>query len=300
MLPDGASGRGSGHETGGVKIAWRTFADLTSVCRANLDRVRALEPDIIVGIPRAGMVPATILASMLGLPLADLWSFCDRRSLRAGDVRAKHRAQCVAKRALLIDDASGYGRTMRAAVDQATSARPGVTLLPCAVYVDPDAVSQFSLAMEPLAKPRLFEWMWWRSGKLAHCCVDIDGVVCRDPTTDEKRDATVYRHFVDTVPPLYLPAKRVGAFVTGRSELYRAETAAWFARHGVTYGALVMNDCGPPPWRDKSLVGHADRKAAYYRKSDAVLFIESDERQAEMIARTARKPALCIATGRMW
>ena len=280
-----------------MKIEWRTLADMTAACLANLERVRALEPDAIVGIPRAGMVPATILASMLSLPLADLWSFCDRRALRAGDVRAKIRARCEAKRVLLVDDASGYGRTMRAAVDACTAARTDVTVLPCAVYVDPESVPRFALAMEPLAKPRLFEWMWWRSGKLAHCCVDIDGVICADPTRDQKRDPDAYREFIASTPLLYRPAKTVGAFVTGRSSNYRAETEAYFERHGISYGALAMREGGR---LTRTVEAHAEHKAAFYGQSDAVLFIESDERQAEMIARLARKPALCIQTGKVW
>jgi hypothetical protein len=280
-----------------VKIAWRTYDDMVAACRANLDRVRALDPDVIVGIPRAGMVPATILASMLGLPLSDLWSFCDGRALRAGDVRAKHRARCEAKRALLVDDASGFGRSMTAACEEAAEKRPDVKVLPCTVYADPEAVSQFALAMEPLAKPRLFEWMWWRSGKLAHCCVDIDGVVCADPTSEQKRDPASYRQFIASTPLLCRPAKTVGAFVTGRSGAYRKETEAYFKRHGIAYRALVMRDGDR---LTKTIEAHAEHKAEHYRKSDAVLFIESDARQAEMIAQMTRKDALCVTTGRMY
>jgi len=284
-----------------MRIAWRTFADLTALCRANVERVRALAPDVIVGIPRAGMVPATILASLLGLPLSDLWSFCDRRALRAGDVRAKHRAQCVAKRAVVIDDASGFGRSMTAAIEEVARSRPDVTALPCVVYADPESVPKFALAMDALAKPRLFEWMWWRSGKLAHCCVDVDGVLCPDPTSEEKRSAEAYRRFIVGAPMLYTPAKRVGAFVTGRSHVYRAETAAWFKRHGVTYGALEMSQDPPPPWpRNSTVAAHAEHKARFYLRSDAVLFIESDERQAKLIAEMSGKDALCITTGRMY
>lgn len=280
-----------------MRIAWRTLADLTATCLANLDRVRALEPDAIVGIPRAGMAPATILASMLGLPLADLWSFCDGRALRAGDVRAKHRARCEAKRILLVDDASGYGRSMTAAVEQAEAARPGVTVLPCTVYADPEAVPLFALAMEPLAKPRLFQWMWWRSGKLTHCCIDIDGVICPDPTSAQKATPEAYRRFIANAPLLYCPAKPVGAFVTGRSAAYRSDTAEYFRRHSVAYGALVMRE---GERLTRTVEAHAEHKAAYYKRADAALFIESDNRQAAIIAEMARKDALCIANGRMY
>jgi uncharacterized HAD superfamily protein/hypoxanthine phosphoribosyltransferase len=276
-----------------VKIAWRTFADLTAVCRDHLADVRKLSPDVIVGIPRSGMVPASILATSLGLPLADLHTFCDGREWGVGGTIAGS----PVSRVLLVDDASGYGRTMTRAIERLAAERPDAVVMPCSVYADPEAAPRFALAMERLAKPRLFEWNWWRSGKLAHCCVDIDGVICRDPTSAEKGDPDAYREFIASTPLLYRPAKPVGAFVTGRSSNYRAETEAYFKRHGIAYGALAMREGDR---LTKTVEAHAEHKAAFYRKSDAVLFIESDERQAEMIARTARKPALCIETGKVY
>lgn len=277
-----------------MKIEWRTFADLTAVCLANLDRVRALSPDVVVGIPRSGMVPASILATALGLPLVDLHTFCDGYEW---GISGHHRPIGSVTRVLLVDDASGYGRTMSAAVERLASERPDTVVMTCAVYADPEAAPRFALAMEPLPKPRLFQWNWWRSGKLAHCCLDVDGVICRDPTGEEKRDPAAYRQFIASTPLLYKPAKRVGAFVTGRSSKYRAETEAYFQRHGIAYGALAMREGDR---LTKTVEAHAEHKAAFYRKSDAVLFIESDARQAEMIARLARKPALCIQTGKLW
>jgi hypothetical protein len=274
-----------------VRIEWRTFADLTAACVANVDRVRQLSPDVIVGVPRSGMAPASILAMSLGLPLADLHTFCAGQSWQVG--RGAH-GECGARTALLVEDASGFGRSMTGAVKMAAEARPDVRLMTCAVYAEPDDMGKFDLGMEPCTRPRLFSWNWWRSGKLLRCCVDIDGVVCRDPTPEQKESDATLRAFCCDAPLLYRPTKGVGAFVTGRNPAWRKETVEWMRRHDIGYDHLEM-------WAGEGgAKAHARHKASYYITSPTWLFIESNDNQARMIAEHARKDVLCITTGRMY
>lgn len=276
-----------------MKIEWRSLDDLTAVCRANVERVRKLKPEVIVGIPRSGMLPASQLALALGLPLADLHSFCaERMWARGGNADD---GGCN-RRVLLVDDASGFGKTMKAALAVLTARRPECSMATCTVYATPSAFHKFDIAFEQCPKPRLFEWNWWRNGWLDKCCVDIDGVLCTDPTKAQRRDPEQYRRFLAEAAPLFLTAKPVHALVTGRSSSYRAETEDWMFRHGVQYGALQMLDGAPP----RSAEGHAERKAAFYRTSPAGLFIESCARQAELIAKLSGKDALCITTRRLY
>lgn len=271
-----------------MSIEWRTLDDMTALCRANIARIRDLKPDVVVGVPRSGMLPAAQIALALGLPLADQHSFCGEMAWsRHGHVQLK-----PSGRVLLVDDASAFGKTMKASVATVRKFRPECEILTCTVYATPQSANNFDLAFEECSKPRLFEWNWWRNGWLKHCCVDIDGVVCVDPTRAQRRDPEQYAKFLTDAKPLFPTAKPVHAFVTGRGEAYRQVTGDWLARHGCEYKALKMReDVGP-----RTAEAHAERKAEFYRKSPALLFIESSDKQAELIMRLSGKDALCIST----
>jgi hypoxanthine phosphoribosyltransferase len=277
-----------------VKVEWRGYADMEALCRAHIERVRALRPDVIVGIPRSGMLPASLLALALGLPLVDLHSFVAGRMWAISDDREA--SPLRARRVLIVDDASAYGIAMPRAVRMVTAAQPAAKVMTCAVFATPNSVPRFDIAMEAVAKPRIFEWNWWRSGKLAYCCLDIDGVICRDPTGQQRRDPALYSDFVANAAPLWVPLKRVGALVTGRDRAHRSGTEDWMRRHGVSYGALHMHD-GPSP---RNAEKHARSKADFYAASPASLFIESSDKQAALIAQFAGKPVVAIETRRLY
>src|SRR5690348_8176440 len=77
---------------------------------ALLDRAAQWQPDAVVGIARGGLVPATMAAGILALPLA-MMSF-DRASGATAWVGVPPAA---GSRILLVDDGCSSGRTMRAA-----------------------------------------------------------------------------------------------------------------------------------------------------------------------------------------
>lgn len=51
--------------------------------------------------------------------------------------------------------------------------------------------------------------------------MDIDGVLCADPTPEENDDGEKYRHFLLNTPPLFIPKVTIGTLVTSRLEKYR-------------------------------------------------------------------------------
>lgn len=63
--------------------------------------------------------------------------------------------------------------------------------------------------------------------------MDIDGVLCADPTPEENDDGEKYRHFLLNTPPLFIPKVTIGTLVTSRLEKYRPETEAWLQKNHV-------------------------------------------------------------------
>lgn len=277
-----------------MRIEWRSIDDLVAAVRANISHVRAMKPEIVVGIPRSGMLPASQIALALGLPLADLHSFCAGRGWKiSGGICGE---AAGARRVLLVDDATGFCKAMKGAMASLAEDRPDCTVMTCAVYATAKAAERLDIYFEECPHPRIFEWNWWRSRRLKGCCVDIDGVLCVDPTRAQNRNPGLYRQFLADASPLFLTAKPVHALVTGRKEAYREETERWLRRHGIEYGKLKMLEVRSP----RSAEGHAERKAEFYQASPARLFIESSDRQAELIAEISGKDSLCITTRRLY
>lgn len=274
---------------------YRSIADLTDLVTKSLCRIPQ-DVDLVVGIPRSGVLPAITISLMLNLRYADLDGFLEGRLAGAGST--KHHPGLVGsfgdvRHVLVIDDSLNRGSAMRAARERLRHLEGDIRFTFAAVYVVPDGRDEVDLALEVLPLPRMFEWNFMHHVYLQHACVDIDGVLCLDPCEAENDDGPNYLRFLAGAAPLYRPTARIACLVTSRLEKYRAETEAWLATHGIQYDRLEMLDL-PSAAERRRLGLHGSYKGKVYRDSRAMLFIESEYRQAVEIARIAGKPVLSI------
>lgn len=239
--------------------------------------------DLIVGIPRDGLLIATILALRLDVALADIDGFCAGRLLSFSWREQRTFEQC--RSALVIDDCTKTGATMQSARERtaamANHMKVRYTVL---YYKHGDPVDDLDIAPKLLGSPRCYEWRL-SSHNLDLYAFDMDGVLCRNPTRKERRDEALYRAFLSSAEPILRPSHEIGWIVTGRDEQWRRETEAWLRRHGIRYAKLIMR-----PATERK---HGEWKARVYRHIRAGLFVESSRQQAEIIARKARRPVLC-------
>ena len=164
-----------------------------------------------------------------------------------------------------------------------------------AVYVAPNTEGLVDLHREVVPMPRFFEWNLMHHRNLEQCCMDIDGVLCADPSQEENDDGPEYRRFLQNALPFMIPSARVGWLVTCQLEKYRALTEQWLARQRVQYTKLVMLNLKSKEERVAANC-HARFKADVYKRTEATLFIESSMAQAIEIARIAGKPVCCTET----
>jgi len=279
---------------------FRSVQDLNEAIVRGLPRVPR-DVDLVVGIPRSGLLAASILALHLNLPLTDLRGFLEGRALQAGP-RLRRRdngaGRVHVKHALVIDDSVLGGATMQTARRQVREAGPACRVTFGAVYVSPAARLDVDLHLEEIVGPRVFEWNLMHGGMIGRSCVDVDGVLCTDPTDRQNDDGPRYRDFLQNARPLLLPTVPVGWLVTCRLRKYRDLTEQWLQRHGVRYGSLYMMDF-PSKAARLAAGSHATFKADIYGMTDAALFVESSLRQAVGIAQRSGRPVLCMETREM-
>jgi len=262
-----------------MKISVRTITDLNYIMVRRMHELPQF--DMIVGIPRSGLMASL----MLGLHM--------QRTVLSLDQYCNDNVTSELKTILLLDDSLLRGTEMGMAVERCVRARPDVKIIRSAVYVAPGKNDMLDFAFETLQTPRVFPWNIWRSVHLSSIMVDMDGVICRDPTKEENADRSKYEAFLRHAEPLFLPTRQVQAIVTCRLEMYRAETESWLKRHNVRTKELIMLDMPSAEARQK-WNQHGEWKAMHYRRLGGDLFVESCAKQSAIISKHG--PVFCART----
>ena len=116
----------AGLDAGVLELNWELFGEL---CRALAVRVAnsGFEPDIVVGIAKAGVIPGAVVASMLR---CDFFSM--KISRREGmevvsdrpRILSEAPRQAAGKRVLIVDEICTSGDTLRTAANALRNVRP--------------------------------------------------------------------------------------------------------------------------------------------------------------------------------
>lgn len=237
---------------------------MAAVIRANISRIPRV--DCVVGIPRSGMIAASMIATLTNQTLRDI-----------------SRGHVIYNSILLVDDSIADGTTMREMVQHMQVLQPKATIITLAVYVKPNpALRLADIHLEVLPGPRVFEWNWHRSKYLRDAIMDIDGVISTETTPDYREAGKL----------LYKPARAPLALATGRREYEREVTTEWLRKHDVNYGRLFMTDLPENAHGGGWTARKTKVKACEIAQPK--WFVESNIHQAEYIKAHTGLPVLCV------
>jgi len=138
-------------------VSWEMFGEL---CRALALRVaRDFSPEVVVGIARAGVVPAGVVASILR---TDLFAMTITRKEAGQHVRERPEVLSAAptklrgKRVLVVDEITTSGETLRLALAAVRDVGPAeVRTATC--FVRPDGYKPDYMALE-MDQELIFPW----------------------------------------------------------------------------------------------------------------------------------------------
>ena len=273
-----------------------TYYELNNDIINNLHKIPR-DIDLIVGIPRSGLLVANMIALYLNKPITDIDSYLDGKIFGVGSTKnTSQLITCVedAKKVLIIDDSVATGKSMSEAkqrLEKLNECRQQIFL---AAYVKKAVKKEVDIYFKVIDEDRMFEWNYMHHVLLERACIDIDGVLCVDPTAEQNDDGVNYINFLKMATPKLLPSRKVGYLVTSRLEKYRKETEEWLHQNGVEYKKLFMMNVATAEER-RQLGNHGAFKAGIYKRlKDANLFIESEETQAKEISDLSGKMVFCI------
>ncbi|HEX5326253.1 MAG TPA: phosphoribosyltransferase [Acetobacteraceae bacterium] len=240
---------------------------------ALLDHAARWCPDAVAGIARGGLVPASMAAGLLALPLAML--ACDRHAGTATWIGPPPDG----RRILLVDDCCATGRTM--GVARAALHDQGFEVLSLTVVHDPDTTAYVPDLSHPMRE--LFRFPWERG----EATPAARALRATGEAADRRTEAPFIGLGLDGIAlrkaavPLFTPGRAV--VITGRPETDRERVAK---RVACWLHAAVPLECRPA-----GLPGDRFTLARY--KAEAATrwgcthFIETDPEQAIRIAALA-------------
>jgi uncharacterized HAD superfamily protein/hypoxanthine phosphoribosyltransferase len=269
---------------------YRNIADLNKIILKRLSIIPR-DFDLIVGIPRSGMLPANLLSLYLNRPYTDIHSFMNGHIYKAG-ARGQFFDIKQFKKILVVDDSVASGAALQECKENLKHLSSEFDIKYCAVYVIPGKEKSVDYFFETVPLPRYFQWNILNHTTLEKACFDIDGVLCADPLPEQNDDGEKYIDFILNAPPLFIPGSKIGTIVTSRLEKYRKQTETWLKANNVKYNDLVMLDLPDMAARQRAN-NHGDHKAKAYMAKPYVLFVESEYAQAVEINRLSKKPVLC-------
>lgn len=231
----------------------------------------------IVGVPRSGMIPASIIAAHLHLPLYTLEGIqlrhCRVPSSRGNSVVGEPGPLAI------VDDTAYGGHTINR-LRQTFKHHEHVIY--SVVYLNPNhrAKKEIDLYAVEISGPHLLEWNLVNNGGWStQIAYDLDGIIVHDEYSGKPVGS-----------PYLVPRSTVVKLIaTGRYERQRASTEHLLQSLGVRYDRLEMF----PNEGNRTEKEIAAFKAKVFAKSTCSVFLESDPKQAEMIYNLAGRSVIC-------
>lgn len=207
--------------------------------------------DVVVAIPRSGLVLATMIATKFDKPLSTVDVFLedkkcwihDRRMTNLGFIPPNPSSY---KRILLVDDtssSSSENSTMTKNYNIIKAKYPELEIIKAALYITPwnaQYIDRYYKIIDVF--PHRFEW------NMLHAplwnialAVDLDGVLCKNCPVDDSNEEA-YINWMKNAEPYLIPHYKINWIITCRIEKYRAITEEWLKKYGVEYGQLIMMD----------------------------------------------------------
>lgn len=254
--------------------------------------------DVVVGIPRSGMLAANMIALYLNTNLSDIDSFVEGKIFRNGMSRGcSVRKSDNIRKILVVDDSIDKGTALTNAKNKLKNIHyHDIEILFCVPIATNIGATMVDIFFEIIDDDRVFEWNLFHHSILENACMDIDGVLCLNPEEDD--DGEKYRAFLNSAKPLFTPTVMINTLISCRLEKYRTQTIKWLNENNIKYENLILLNLPDKASRIK-WGKHGEYKGIYYKESDCCLFIESSQYEAFTIAKVSNKPVICVETNEL-
>ena len=280
---------------------FKKSSDIAQDCIDHLlPKVKDLQIAGVVGIPRSGMLIAPILATLLNKPLytisGESIQVCNYSSVFGGKRMSSYK-QSNGK-LLFVDDTAYTGKEMKNIRVKYPNNIYSV------MYLKPSAEKYVDIFGMYLNSPHYLDWHFFNSDFTQSAVFDLDGIFCPDVPIEKAENEILYKEYITTVKSIAHRIPRLHpclSIATARLEKYRDITEDWLKRNNIEYNSLHMYQ-GTKDDRDSNFYKNvSEYKTSIFLKSDAKIFVESDDLLARRIAiRSKGKRVVCPDSGKIY
>ena len=265
----------------------------------------------VLGCPRSGMIPASIIATSLSIPLyslsdgvvVKLHSVSNHGGYRMGMFEEKNNLPI-----LVIDDCCHTGAEMLLTKKLLKACSPRQHFIYSAVFSRSRSVpNHIDLYSKAYDLNHMFERDIYNNTSSKKIVFDMDGVLCEEKPYEI--DKSSYEEHLKNLQPIKTNLPTLfgcKAVCTGRPKKYRRITQEWLSKNGVIYEKLIMFSGS---YKEKaadyiSVVGKYKAEECL-KMRDVRLFIESSDEEAKVIAKALRAsdnltPVICSTTKKVY
>lgn len=286
-----------------------TLQEMNEAIRRNLWKIPR-DIDFCLGIPRSGILAASIICEYLNCPLVDVDSFCEGAK-PTGGARLRYwtpKHPVGKKKALVVDDTvwgGGSKKTAKMKLQQFSEEYEFVYLV---VFLEGPGKNAVDIWLEDVTQFTnnfqdnvIYEWniIHHNESTMNASMWDIDGVFCLEPP--DERNKQEYLDYIKQATPLFIPTPTIGGICSYRLQSNEQVTRDWLEKQGVKYRRLYLFPASSWEERNASGISPYTFKAKCYSEAGwAKLFIESDDWQARKIAELSHKPVYCVESNRLY
>lgn len=253
---------------------YRTINELNTLILNNLYKLPS-NIDLIIGIPRSGLMVANIIALYLNKRISTPELFANNIIIANGISRPLDNNEI--KTVLVVDDSCNTGRSINTFKKNTNN---DINYIYLAAYTTSIGKQFLDIYFEILEQPRIFQWNIMNSWINTNSVYDMDGVLCENPKIDD--DGKLYINEIKNAKPKFITKYKIGIICTCRLEKYRNITEEWLNQHNVSYNKLLMM-----PYNTKEERVREHRygifKGEIFANSPYNIFFESDYHQANII-----------------
>lgn len=223
---------------GPKKVRYRTVGEMCNRVTASLGMLPP-DLDMVVGIPRSGIIAATMITLYRNLPMTDMEGLFEGRMIKSGHRSIEQINNAGRKcKALVVDDSVASGSQMRAARERLKQLEDRFDFIFAAVYVTKSGAELVDIGMEVCPTPRFFQWNVMNHPYMERSCVDVLALL--QPEVSQQAVSSRQLPELWDKAPLFKPKYKFNTLVLPVSQSERERAEQWLIDHGLSFSRLLL------------------------------------------------------------
>lgn len=262
----------------------------------------------VIGVPRSGMLPATIIANQLNVGLCTINEFVEKGAIIFDKNHGNRKLRSVqSKKILVVDDTCYNGTETKKNRAKLSCFNEEYEFVYMCIYLEGNCIVDkpdlYLVNIVDKVKNSgfdicLYEWNLFSNPAIMEKTIfDLDGVLCAEPP--DERNLTDYLHYINNPIPLIVPTLDRITVCTYRLIKYKEETLKFLDNVGLTEKMVYMFNSNTYEERSKT-PPYVYKSYIYNKLSDYKLFVESNDNQAREICKITKKPVYCVETNKLY